>query len=178
MQIEDGAHLVVADKDTVIDTSFGTISIDRHSVVLLVVKNSAVSVYDLDDTHKGAVKVSVGGDEMVLAPGRHLTLAAGAASSFADVNPVPFVAHRHESVSDLKSGGKAFHSQFSLPTLLAGLKAMQKSETRAQQIAFRHLMKTAAVLSTMSQGSESYHLVLPEELASQKLSLSYNRASE
>ncbi len=165
--LDRGGLLLAAEKDTRINTPFGEVKVGSRAVVLIIATGNALSVFDLDDRHKDSVKVQVGGDEISLSPGRHVTITAPGAKSFADVNPAYFVGHRQIIAQIFKPGTTAFHSEFDLPSVLTGLQSMNEKSYRTleqDKKVSQHMLKTAAILSQISQSAEPFQLALPVEV--------------
>jgi hypothetical protein len=157
-ELSSGTILFHADEKRVLSTPFGAVEADKDSLVLVVVTESGLSVYDLDDTHKSAVRIRVNEQIVELAPGRHATISSS--KSFAKVNPIPLLAHRRAAIQTLDSGVGIFSTEFHLPSLIMGIKQLQTQQI--PKSVMNHLVKTAAVVSTMSASQEQYQLFTPE----------------
>ncbi len=124
-----------------------TCDIASGSAVLIVSKNGTISIYDVHDRHKGAVKLNVKGNQFLLNPGRHLTIAPLDSGEFSDVNLVHAIPHR--SVSDAQLlDRKIYHSEFSIVSAINSIKplkqlmASNRSEERRKSKA---IAKTVAI---------------------------------
>ncbi len=122
-----------------------------------------MSVYDLDDQHKGSITVESNGHNLVLSPGRHATITPHHHAEFAQVNTIESISHR--SVQRVVKNGHAAHtSEFSVLSAMdtvIPLKAMIKSsDPHAKHVADR-MMKTTAIImhlgATTAAGGEYQH---------------------
>ncbi len=119
------------EKETSLDTPFGCVKISSHSLAFVILTDSALSVFDLDDRHKDSVLFTAAGETISLSPGRHLTVAASNTKTFADINPARFVGHRQLGCREMQTGAKSFQSEFQLASLLTGLQAIALSSLAA-----------------------------------------------
>jgi len=106
LRLKAGTAVVVPAEDTVVATPYGQVTIGANSVVLLILSGSGLSVFDLDDTKHGAVRIRSGERSIVLSPGMHATLTTE--RNFADANPAQCVAHRKLTASRTGSSLQVF----------------------------------------------------------------------
>jgi hypothetical protein len=136
---------------------------------------NGLAVYDFDDTHSGAVTVSVRGKDFVLAPGRHALISKNAGKGFEFVNAAQLFAYRSITQQAIAGTGDgpamhAFTADFSLPQAITTVMPLQRLVTsthpQARKIAQR-LLKTTTIMEEMTAGGEQYHQVFrPSMVAS------------
>lgn len=169
---KDGAVLFVPTKDTVVETPFGIVRISGNSIALVSVSSAGLSVFDLDDQHKGSVSVESNGHNVVLSPGRHVMITPHHKAEFAQLNPIETIAHRALS-SNVKNGHRAHMSEFSVLSAIDSVKPLKalacSSHPNARKIAGR-MMKTTAILMQLggSSGEQYQHYFRPRMTAMQK----------
>lgn len=108
--LRKGNVLFVPFRDTVVETPQGNITIAAKSVALVSVSEGKLSVYDIEDAHKGSVAITAHGRTTTLAPGRHLTVANAKAGEFAQVNSIESIPHRGLVSKSLDNGIKMLRS--------------------------------------------------------------------
>ena len=164
-QLPGGAHLLSADQDTAFETSTGTVFVAKGALALIVSDNSSLSVYNLDDTSRGAVMIMVGREKITLSPGRHATITNNA-SAFELVNPIRTLGYRSVTSRKLGDNLTVHSSEFSLPSALATIapvRMLVSSADQNQKKVGQHLLKTAAILQTLSAQRAPYTLKTPPE---------------
>jgi hypothetical protein len=134
-----------------------------------------LAVYDFDDTHRGAVTVSVGDKDFVLAPGRHALISKNAGKGFEYVNVAQLFAYRgigEHTIADAQGGSAmhAFTADFNLPQAIATVMPLQSlvhsTNPQARKIA-QSLLKTTGIMAELTAGGEEYRQVLrPSMVAS------------
>jgi len=161
-------HVLVAPKLPItIETSFGEVSVDSGSVVLLMAKKNSVAIYNIDDCKRDSVKVSSGGRSLKLSPGRHAVLTSAQSERFDAVNPAECFAYRNLKLMQVGDNVKAFTGEFSVPlaiNVVSQLKQMVNSKHHHAMRITDHLMKTTAVLLHM-QGRAQYEQVVRPRIA-------------
>jgi hypothetical protein len=179
---QNGVTLLAPDHDTIVDTPHGKLSLAAGSIVLMVATEEDIAVYDLHDSHRGAVTFEgQGGSEerIVLTPGHNalLTRISPAASagrqgskngegSFADHNPTPFVAYRHLTTRRSADGKELTQGEFEVMSMIRGLKPLQAMAGAADgktRKAMANIVKTAAILMEIG-GSDRFEYFLPTQL--------------
>ncbi len=154
--LDAGAVLFAPAKDTSVTLPKMTLRIAAHSLALVLVSDSGVSVYDLDDRKKGAIVLSIDEDSISLSPGHHVTV-VDTAGIFDQVNPLEAIPHRALKVR--KHDGWHIHtSEFSLPAAIENIQLLQQLLRSPADKAVRrraNLVKTAAVIMQL-RGSDSF----------------------
>lgn len=168
---KDGPVLFVPTKDTAIETPFGIVKISGNSIALVSVSSAGLSVFDLDDQHKGSVSVESNGHNVVLSPGRHVLITPHHRAEFAQLNPIETIAHRALS-SSVKNGHRAHMSEFSVLSAIDSVKPLKalaaSSHPNARKISGR-MLKTTAILMQLGGAREQYqHYFRPHMTAMQK----------
>lgn len=145
--------------DTEVHTPFGKVSMKADSLVLMSLSNTGLSVYNLHDSSKGAVRVQNGANEIALAPSQHVMISKAKSTQFAQVNAIPTIAHRHLMTRRSVSGHTVHSSQFSIATAIEGVHAfkeiMNTNHPHAKAIAKR-MLKTCAVVHTLSGNANDF----------------------
>ncbi len=154
--MDNGSAVVVATKDTTVVSPNGSVKLAAGTIAFITSNNAQLSVYDIDDRHKGSVVVETAGKQISLSPGRHVTVTTLSADQFGDVNPVETIAHRSVSRQTLNANSTAFHSEFSLPSAISAINPLltivRSNSSEAKKIRER-LMKTTAVLMQIGGGA-------------------------
>gem|GEM_PF-993607 len=164
VSIKSGTVLFVPLKPTTVETPNGIVHIDAKSVALVSTSAAGLAVYDLDDQHKGSVRVESNGHDVVLSPGRHVMITKHHTSEFAQINAVETISHRNVQ-SAMKNGHKAHTSEFSVLSALdtiVPLKALASSKhADAKQVTDRMIKTTAVMLHLSSGGGQYQHYFKP-----------------
>jgi hypothetical protein len=155
MQLRKGNVVVAPDQDTVIETSFGTVEVGAKSMALIMALPSGTAVYNLDDTRKNSIVITIGKDHMTLAPGRHAMITSHLVDGFEMVNPAESFGYRNVSSKKLDGDLQAFTSEFSMTNAIGNIKQLRQMVNSSNPDAKRkasHLLKTAAIMSQISAG--------------------------
>ncbi|MBX3139026.1 hypothetical protein KF707_22555, partial [Candidatus Obscuribacterales bacterium] len=147
--LDNGTALFVPSKDMMVVTPKGKVKLGANSVAVVSIDGNQLSVYDINDNHKGSVVVAAGGRELSLSPGRHLTVTNDRAASFAEANPIESIMHRAVSRHELGNGHRAFVTEFSIPSAVQTVKplgAMMHSNHAAAKKVAQNVIKTSAVM--------------------------------
>lgn len=140
----------------------GSIVVGTHECDVHIEKGSAVHVYEtghdvsilnLDDQHKGAVKVVAGGKLIVVQPGKALVLTRVMEADYDRVNPLPSIATRHTKKVELGNGITAFVSDFSILSALmrvVPLKQLVNSNDPKERQLAHALLKNALLITNFS----------------------------
>ncbi|MBS1994020.1 MAG: hypothetical protein JSS83_26090, partial [Cyanobacteria bacterium SZAS LIN-3] len=150
------ALLLAADRDHTLQTRFGDLTVKNKALALIISTELGLTIFNLDDRHKESVVARVGNRSISVEPGCHLTICHGNTSDFAKINPAQFVAHRRMSTGEIGEF-KTYKSEFHLMSAITGLKQLREllvSPEPAKQEAASHLLKTAAILDGLMQGSK------------------------
>ncbi len=162
-----GSMIVMPSIDKTVATSFGRVEIGRNSVVLLIALKDSLSVYNLDDTRNGAVRIHVGNRRLSLRPGQHVCVATHAVNGFEAVNPTQLFGFGEVSEHPLDDRTKLFTSEFSIPQAIRSVPYLKllvsNSNPRARKVA-NHLLKTAAVILQI-KGDNYRQILKPSRLA-------------
>ncbi len=157
--LRKGNVLFVPFRDTVVETPQGNITIAAKSVALVSVSEGKLSVYDIEDAHKGSVAITAHGRTTTLAPGRHLTVANAKAGEFAQVNSIESIPHRGLVSKSLDNGIKMHISEFSTASAIQTIKplkaVMSSTHPQAKKVSDR-LIKTTAVILSMTSGKADF----------------------
>lgn len=157
--VSTGNKLFAPSSDTTVETPVGTIAIAKNSLVLVMVQPDSVSVFDLHDEHKGAVRISEGTRSVVLHPGKQATITKSTASEFHVVNPSEHFGYRHMHRKAFGKGTFLFSSEVSVPSLISATKTLKSLLTSRHGVENRiakQLVKTAAVLNTIDTSTTPY----------------------
>jgi len=150
--------VVAPDQDTVLETPFGTVEVAAKSVALIMALPSCTAVYNLDDSRKNAVVVTIGKSRVVLVPGRHAMVTSHLVESFEMVNPAEAFDYRNMASKKVDGDLQASTSEFSMTNAIANIKQLRamcnSDHPKAKKVA-NHLLKTAAIMSTIS-GADGY----------------------
>lgn len=142
-----------------VKTSHANIAIAAGSVVLVVSGSNGVSVYDLHDSKKEAVKVSFHNQTIALSPGRHATVCANEKRSYADANLAEAILHRSVVSERTTHGGSLFTSEFAVNSAIdcvPALRALLSSQHPACAKIAAKLNKTQAIILYLSQSQEEF----------------------
>jgi len=154
-----GAVLFAPSVDTNVQTPHGNLRIDADSLVFVVNFKDGLAVFNVDDSHKNAVSMSVGDRQFSLAPGGHVLVTKNNVRAINDVNPAQLIGHRNVKELNLTGGRKAFSSEFSIPHAMSAvlpLKELMSSKHPHSQKCAKHLMKTVAIHLHLNQDADSY----------------------
>ncbi len=155
---------VVADSDKTINTPYGVIHISAGSMVLVLNFSNGVAVYDLDDTHRAAVKVSTRNHEFHLFPGSSVLLSSEKSAEFEHLNPAQLFAYRGITKLELDSELSAFSSEFYVPLALKvvqPLKQLVNSKHPNAKKFSHHLLKTT-VAGLQTRGRSEQFKQIPK----------------
>jgi hypothetical protein len=144
-----GTQLFAPQKDSVISTAFGDVSVGAGAVVLIVAMHNGIAIYDLHDSRNNHVAFTNGDTTFALAPGRHLLVTDRHVSDYESVNPLGAVSHRKLEKSDIGST-RAFSSEFSILSALKLKQLVELSSSGAAQDRriINQLLKDAAIIQT------------------------------
>ncbi len=68
--LQSGPLLLAPDKNEVVETPFGSVSVAAGSMALIVSSTKGLAVFNLHDSHKNAVVINGGGGTYAVNPGR------------------------------------------------------------------------------------------------------------
>lgn len=164
--LEKGAMLLSPEQDTLIESPFGTVAVAAHSVALLVSYDRGLAVYDLHDSHRGAVAIRSHGAQVCLSPGRSAVLTQ-AGGGFEEVNPVRTVGYRNLTNKTLGDNTKVYQGEFALLSVINGLKPfgeMAHSDNAKTRKTIDNVLKTAAILMQLDRGQNAFRCYAPKEV--------------
>ncbi len=142
-----------------VGTHDGNVFIDGGSIAFVMETGHDVAVYDLHDTHHGAVRVAAGNQTIILHPGQQVVLTRNSTADFEKINPGGKISYRHSRSQDVGGGIKAFLADFSVPTALsnvAPLKQMLSSTNPSDRKIAHQLLKNAVILSETTAANGPY----------------------
>jgi hypothetical protein len=188
LKLNRGSVVFAPSTNTQVSTAFGTINIAAHSLVLVMALKDSVAVYDLNDTHRAAVSVSVHSSapsdradakRFVLAPGRHVLLTRAASNregGFEHVNAAQLFAYRgiRKQAVGINEDGVALHAysaDFNLMQAIKTVVPLQKlvaSNNHAARKLSERLLKTTCILSQLDGSTEAYRQVLKPSLVASR----------
>lgn len=166
ISLNEGAIVVASTMDRSINTPFGRVEIDKDSIVLVICNQDGLSVYDIDDTHKRAVRVSAENKQLCLTPGRHVSISDKNSELFEDINPAFLIGHRNLNVQKVGQQHKVFTSEFSHATIFNAvepLKELLSNPHGHTKQSTAHLLKTAAILMHL-QGAHDFEQHVPKDV--------------
>ena len=166
-RLDNGPLLLSPLKEgSIVDTPYGEVSVTAGSVALIICSDKELCVYNLHDSRKDAVVINCGKENVALgktrislSPERVAVFAKSSMKTFAEANPAPFVAYRQISIKDLSGEYKLFQADFDFGSMARGLPQLRKlmdSEIGEQRKTMGDVLKTAAIMTQMSQSSEPY----------------------
>jgi hypothetical protein len=174
LNLTKGAVIFAPTAPTTIVTRFGSIGVAPHSLVMVLAQHDGIAVYDFNDCHYGAVKISVGSNQYILAPGRHVLISENTKRDFEEVNAAQLFAYRGIRQHAMADGhGRAhlsvFTAEFNLAqaikTVIPLRNLVNSKNPKARSIAKR-LVKTTGIMAELTAGGEEYQQVLrPSRLA-------------
>jgi len=167
--LERGPLLVSPQEDLVVDTPHGTVHVAGKSLALIIVNDQGVSVYNMHDKCKHAVKLVKDNHHVSVSPGTFAMLTGVNAVAFEDVNPAQFVGYRQPSSHTLNHKTKLFKAEFEVLGMLSalpGFKDLMNSESAETRKTMMEVLKTQAVLMHLGAGREQFkQYVKPEVTA-------------
>jgi small ligand-binding sensory domain FIST len=158
----NGASLISADHDTVIENGTCEVLAKKGAMVLLVAQGVTLSVYNFDDRKYGSVLVKVGTQTIPVATGRFVSIHREAGVPFEQLNPLASVGYANV-VSSMVSKGSSVHSgefdYFSAIRSIKGLSQLLVSKKDGQmQQASWHLAKTIVSINSMRAGKVKFEI--------------------
>ncbi|MBX3151315.1 hypothetical protein KF728_14280 [Candidatus Obscuribacterales bacterium] len=159
VMVENSNKLFAPSVDTTVSTPNGTVSIAKNSLVLVMVQPNSVSVFDLHDEHKGAVRISEGTHSFTLHPGQQATVTKSSATEFHAINPSEHFGYRHMSRRPFGHTSFMFSSDVSIPSIISAtkpLKSLLKSSHNVERRIANQMVKTAAVLTAIDKSTTPY----------------------
>lgn len=159
MSLKKGSVLLAPVVNSSTETPFGKIDVDAGALVLIMPFENGVAVFNVDDTHKNAVRVTVGGKQIALAPGSQACVTNRSVKRFEEINPAQLFGYGQLNEVQLDRELKAFTSEFSVvqavKTVLPLKKLVVSQNPKAKKLV-RHLLKTSAILHTLKGSQTEY----------------------
>lgn len=145
-------------------TPTAQVTIAANAVALVVANDHGVSVYNLHDGRHGDVAIAALGRKYAVSIGEHVMI-AGSHKSFADINPVSWIAHANLHSVALAGFMHLHSSKFSLASAVSGLKnipALAGSTDAADKKLASRLIKNAAIFMQVGVPSTPYARITAE----------------
>ncbi|MBU6453259.1 MAG: hypothetical protein KGS72_15865 [Cyanobacteria bacterium REEB67] len=155
-QLDRGVMLFCPEVNTRVRCGNATIDVAADSLALLIAFDGGVAAYNMHDTKRDAVVITNGSHRLVVAPGRSGIITSRNVHYFEDVNPMETVGYRRVAAKAYEDGFKTFQAEFNLFSVMQGLpplKAMVKSSDARERKISASMLKTAAILLSMSDAS-------------------------
>lgn len=165
--VENGAMLLAPERNTIIETPYGSVGIAAGSVALMIAFDKGLAVYDLHDNRKDSVVLTSGNHSTSLIPGRSAVLTNASVRAFEDINPVRFVGYRRMSSRAVSEQTKLYQAEFEVLSMVRGLKplsSLSSSDNPKTRKTIDNLLKTAAILLEMGRGGERFSYYVPKEM--------------
>ncbi len=157
--LANGCVMFAPSVDTRVTTPKGIVMLEKNSLAVVVCDNSHLSVYDINDDHKGSVTLQAEGNTIALAPGRHVTVTHGKIAEFRDINPIQAILHKGVSSHKVGDQSKAFVSNFSILSAINALQPlgalMQSDHNEAKKVASK-ILKTSSILMQIDNNGVPY----------------------
>jgi hypothetical protein len=153
LTLRKGNVLVAPEQDTVVETPFGKVQVGAQAVALIMALPGGTAVYNLDDSRKNSVVLTIGQSHISLAPGRHAMVTSHLVQGFEMVNPAESFGYRNVASKKLDGDLQAFTAEFSMMNAIGSikqLKAMVNCKHPEAKRVSNHLLKTAAIMSQIA----------------------------
>ncbi len=159
-----GPMLLAPDLDTTVHIGIGTVDVAANAVVLIVVFDGGVAVYNLHDSKHDSVVIRSTNHVLSIAPGRNAVMTNRSVRYFEEVNPANFVGYRRMVSQESGDGMKIFRSEFSVPSMMQGLaplrQVLQSNDQQNQKLT-RSVLKTTAILMSLGDATGYKHMIDP-----------------
>lgn len=159
--LENGGRLLAPSQDTVFQTRLAQIEVDAKSLVLIYSNEKALAVFNVDDHHNSAVRVKFGKQSIAVAAGSQLLITDQLHEHFGKLNAIKSASYR--KITESRSANlKLISAEFSVPSLLNAISKLRdliNAETTVEGKLGKHLLKTAAALSSVRRHSSSFRQV-------------------
>ncbi len=156
VSVNSGSVLFAPTSDTTVVTPKGKVKVAANAVAMVVVEDTHLSVYDVNDLHKNSVVVEAAGRSIPLSPGSHAVITHAGVEQFSDINPVESIMHRGLSRHELGNGHRAFTSEFSVPGAIQCIKPLSamilSNHSQAKKVKER-VLKTSAIIMQLSSNT-------------------------
>ncbi|MBX3148658.1 S-layer family protein [Candidatus Obscuribacterales bacterium] len=161
VSVNSGSVLFAPTSDTTVVTPKGKVKVAANAVAMVVVEDTHLSVYDVNDLHKNSVVIEAAGRSIPLSPGSHAVITHAGVEQFSDINPVESIMHRGLSRHELGNGHRAFTSEFSVPAAIQCIKPLSamilSNHSQAKKVKERVLKTSAIIMQLSSSTPYEYH---------------------
>lgn len=167
--LSSGSFLCTPGEDTIFETSLANVKVDKGAMVLVMVRDQSLAIFNLHDTHKNAVQVKVGESSLALSPGRQAVLTRSKSDQFHLVNPAEIFQYRDLTRKLLAGGIQMFSSEFCIPTALLAIKPAKQLLASTNKTARRltdNVLKTTAIVAELNRSTTPF-----EEMPHPKLTV-------
>lgn len=155
MILNQGSVLFQPPSDISVQVKEGVVDIPAGAMAFVMETGNDVSVFDMRDGHKAAVRVRVGGKTITMRPGQQVVLSRFLSSDFDQVNPSRSIAYRNQkTIIANENNVRAYSADFSVPSIMMNvtpLRQMLASDRPAERRAARKLLKNSVVVAQMTQ---------------------------
>jgi hypothetical protein len=154
MILNQGSILFQPPADISVQVKEGIVDIPAGAMAFVMETGNDVSVFDMRDGHKAAVRVRVGGKTITMRPGQQVVLSRFLSSDFDQVNPSRSIAYRNQKTLIANENNvRAYSADFSVPSIMMNvtpLRQMLASDRPADRRAARKLLKNSVVVAQMA----------------------------
>lgn len=168
VSVNSGSVLFAPTSDTTVVTPKGKVKVAANAVAMVVVEDTHLSVYDVNDLHKNSVVIEAAGRSIPLSPGSHAVITHAGVEQFCDINPVESIMHRGLSRHELGNGHRAFTSEFSVPAAIQCIKPLSavilSNHSQAKKVKER-VLKTSAIIMQLSSNTPYEFHAKPKTVA-------------
>jgi fibronectin-binding autotransporter adhesin len=166
ISLTDKSLLLAPQADSSVDTICGRVNIKAKSLVLLMPLGGGVAIYNLHDSGKKSVVVTVGQVSLPVAPGHCAVVVDKNVRYFETINPAQLVCYGKIGTVDL-GDFKAFHSAFSAPSMVNAVPALGQliiSERAEHKKAAAAFLKTTSIMMQLRGGFNDFHQIRRPEM--------------
>lgn len=147
-RLQHGGTLLAPDDDMTLATPFGDLKVAAKAIVLVVLNDHGLALYNLHDEHRESVTLEATRGALDLDVGRHLFVTRSG-DSYEELNPLGYVAHRNLKSNEIGEGVTLHTSEFSITSAIGGngpLSAMLRSANPDEKRIIDRLLKDAAIM--------------------------------
>lgn len=158
IDLQSGNVLLTPDKDIVVGTNKGKISIAAGATVFVSESNKDVVIYDLLQTKPKQVSIIVNKQKLVMEPGRMLVISGQNIDGFEKLEMnCHCVTYRNAKAVNMNVNGvKTFLAEFSIASALVTIQPLQRltvSSHKQDQIALERILKGAVILGDFAMST-------------------------
>jgi len=159
IDLVSGNVLLIPDKDIVVGTNKGKVSIANGATVFVSASKHTLVIYDLMQTKPKEVSVSIGKQIVVIEPGRMLTITDKNIRTFEKLDiDCHCVTYRNAIPVNLSNASfKAFMAEFSIAYALISIQPLQRltvSENEQDKLTLQKMLKGAIVLGEFAMSTD------------------------